>query len=235
MCSNYTPVTRADRLLSFFGALRNRDDPPLDIWPLGLAPIIRLHEDGSGNRVCDDGVFGLLPFFATELAYGRKTYNARAETVDRLASFKHAWAAGQRCIVPAESVFALNYESGSAVRWCIQKPGASPMGLAGLYRKWQHPDGREMLTFSIITVNADGHPIFERMHKPGDEKRMPAIIDPKDYGAYLARPVDEARALLKPWHGPLETFAAPLPPRAPRSAGIRSAPPSNDEPQGDLV
>lgn len=90
MCSNYRPVTRADRLLAFFGVTRERDEAPVDIFPLGLAPFIRRAEDGLGNKRVDDGVFGLLPHFAKELAYGRKTYNARSETVATLASFKHA-------------------------------------------------------------------------------------------------------------------------------------------------
>ena len=71
MCSNYVPVSRRDRLLAFFGVTRERDDEPVDAWPLGLAPFIRLAQDGSGfERVVDDGIFGLLPAFATELAFG---------------------------------------------------------------------------------------------------------------------------------------------------------------------
>ena len=119
MCSNYRPVTRADRMLAFFGVERAREEPPQDIWPLGLAPFIRLAEDGSGQARCDDGVFGLLPHFATELAYGRRTYNARSETVHRLPSFRDAWRRGQRCIVPVECVYEPNWESGRAVRWAV--------------------------------------------------------------------------------------------------------------------
>src|SRR6185436_19962494 len=72
MCANYVPVTRRDRLLSFFGVERDRDDPPADTWPVGVAPFIRLAESASGpERVVADGLFGLLPHFATEVAYGR--------------------------------------------------------------------------------------------------------------------------------------------------------------------
>ena len=101
MCSNYRPVTRLDRLLTFFGVERDRDDPPEDVFPLGLAPFIRLRRDGvgdAGSRIVEDGVFGLLPSFASEVAFGRRTYNARSETVSTLPSFRDAWRAGQRCI-----------------------------------------------------------------------------------------------------------------------------------------
>lgn len=214
MCANYRPVTRMDRLLSYFGIERAPGQPtPPEIWPLGMAPFIRLHEDGSGNKVIDDGLFGLLPHFAKELAYGRKTYNARSETVDRLPSFKDAWARGQRCIIPAEVVYEPCYESGKAVRWAIQQPGDVPMGLAGIYKRWRAPDGRQLFTFAMLTVNADGHPVYQRMHAPGEEKRMVVILDPAEYDHWLRCSPEEARQFFRPWEGPLDARPAPLPPR----------------------
>src|SRR4051794_5191335 len=177
MCSNYRPVTRADRLLTFFGVERGRDEAPQDVFPLGLAPFIRLRKVGasdggeaadSGNRVCDDGIFGLLPHFAAELAFGRKTYNARSETVAVLASFRDAWRAGQRCIIPAECIYETSWETGKAVRWRIGQPGEVPFGIAGIHASWRHPDGREMSTFAMLTINADAHPLMSRFHRPGE-------------------------------------------------------------------
>ena len=229
MCSNYRPVTRSDRLLTYFGVERARDEPPVDVWPLGLAPFIRLAEDGSGNKIIDDGLFGLLPHFAVELAAGRRTYNARSETVAKLASFRQSWANGWRCIVPAEAFYEPNWESGKAERWIIQQPGGVPMGIAGIYRKWRHPDGREVFTFSMLTVNADGHSVMQRFHKPGEEKRMVVILDPQDYGQWLSSPVEEVPAFFKQRHGTLEARPAALPPRAPRSSSIRTARPTPPE------
>ncbi len=228
MCSNYRPVTRSDRLLSFFGVTRERDEPSVDVWPLGLAPFIRLAEDGSGNRVVDNAVFGLLPHFQAEMAAGRKTYNARSETVAKLPSFRESWSNGWRCIIPAEAIFEPNWETGSAVRWVIQQPGAFPMGIAGIYRKWRHQDGREVFTFAMLTVNADGHPVMQRFHRPEDEKRMVVILDPKDYGAWLSCSVAEAPSYFRQWTGILEASAAPLPPRAPRASSVRTAKPRQD-------
>jgi hypothetical protein len=52
MCANY-PVTRLDRLLTFFGVEREPgvDETAPEVWPLNLAPFICLAEDGSGNRI----------------------------------------------------------------------------------------------------------------------------------------------------------------------------------------
>src|ERR1700756_4287383 len=131
MCSNYRPVTRLDRLLTFFGVERDRDAEPDDVFPTDMAPFIRRSVEGQeGGRpalVAEDGMFGLLPWFAREVQYGRRCYNARRETVAPLPSFRDAWARGQRCIVPAEAFYEPCYESGRAVRWRIGQDGDVPM------------------------------------------------------------------------------------------------------------
>ena len=222
MCSNYKAVTRLDQLASFFGASRNALDAPLEfnseIWPLGLAPMIRLDE--NGRRRVENGQFGLVPHWAKELAYGRRTYNSRSETVAKLPSFRDAWKRGQRCIVPAEAIYEPCYESGKAVRWCIEQPGSVPMGIAGIWV--DHPtlkykDGKTVLSFSMLTVNAQGHPVFQRMHGPEDEKRMVVILHPDDYDNWLTCSPDEATRFFKQWMQPLNAYPKALPPRKPRT------------------
>lgn len=234
MCSNYRAVTQSDRLLQFFGVMREKNQPPVDTWPLGLAPFIRLHEDGSGNRVCDDGIFGLLPHFQTEMAAGRKTYNARSETVATLASYRESWKKGWRCIIPAELIYEPNWETGKAVRWSIQLADRYAMGIAGIYRKWTGPDGNQAFTFAMLTVNANGHPVMQRFHKPGEEKRMVVLLAPQEYGAWLSCSVDEAPRFFKQWTGSLVAQPAPLPPRAPNTSSGRSVVPPPKDDNGQL-
>lgn len=217
MCSNYKSVTKVDSLVSFFGVAPERARVPAElvdeVWPLKLAPIIRLDE--NGRRRVETGMFGLLPHFAKEVTYGRKTYNARSETVASKPSFRDAWKRGQRCIIPAARIYEPNYESGKPVRWAIEKEGG-PMGIAGVYA--DHPtlklaSGDPVLSFAMLTVNADGHPVFMRMHAPEDEKRMVVILSPDDYDAWLTSSPDEAKDFFRQWHGPLIAYAKPLPPR----------------------
>jgi putative SOS response-associated peptidase YedK len=228
MCANYVPVTQSDRLLEFFGVVRDRSDAPVDVWPLGLAPFIRKAEEGSGNSIVEDGVFGLLPYFQAEMAAGRMTYNARSETVATKRSFRDAWKKGQRCIIPAEAIYEPNYESGKAERWRISLPNSEPMGIAGVYEKWTDPNGRQHMTFAMVTVNADGHPVMQRFHKHDDEKRMVVILSREEQGEWLRCSVTEAPRLFKRWEGPLEVTPALLPPKAPKSTNgkvVRPMPP----------
>jgi hypothetical protein len=57
-----------DRMLTFFGVERGKDKPSADVFPLGMAPFIRLSREGQegGNPalVAEDGMFGLLPAWA---------------------------------------------------------------------------------------------------------------------------------------------------------------------------
>jgi putative SOS response-associated peptidase YedK len=78
------------------------------------------------------------------------------------------------------------------------------MGIAGIYRKYSGPDGREMFAFSMLTVNADDHPFMRRFHAPDDEKRMVVILEPEDFEQWLTCPVAEAKErFCKQWHGEL--------------------------------
>jgi putative SOS response-associated peptidase YedK len=212
-----------DRMLTFFGIERSREDPPPEeAWPLSLAPFIRLaegEEGGVGERVMETGQFGLVPFFKkTELQFGRRTYNARSETVATLPSFRGDWGAGRRCIVPAEAIFEPNYESGKAVRWRISLPGDVPMGIAGVYSSWRDVEGKQHFSFAMLTVNADGHPVMGRMHAPSEEKRMVIILEPSDYGRWLSCSVADAPSYFRRWKGPIDAVSDPLPPRGKRTA-----------------
>ena len=234
MCSNYRPVTRTDRLLTFFGVERERDDPPpQDVFPSGLAPMILLApNDGATPRrlvALQEAIFRFVPDFIAKVEWARRTYNARAETVATRSAFRAAWAKGQRCIIPAECIYEANYETGKAVRWAIRQAGDVPLGIAGIYEVWTTPEGDHRFGMAMLTVNADDHPFMRRFHRPEDEKRMVAVLSPSDYAAWLACPVTEAQAFLRPWHGPLEGEPAPLPPRS-KARTVEPPPPAS----GDL-
>ena len=200
MCANYLPVTAADRLAQYFGVERPPEALPPEVYPGGLAPfIVRARDRVELARDLRLGLFGLVPHWAKDLAFGRRTYNARSETVAEKPSFRDAWRQGRRCIVPVEAVFEPNWETGKAVRWKVTRKDGLPMGIAGLWGWWRAPDGREWLSFTMLTINADAHPIFNRLHRPGEEKRMVAILDETDYDAWLEAPLTRVKEFLKPY------------------------------------
>lgn len=193
MCSNYTPSKR-EQLQQYFGVAPPDSDYKPEAYPGYMAPMIRLpRADGMpGDRACALGMFGMVPHWSdTKLA--RHTYNARTETVATKPSFRNAFRHRQFCVIPASSFYEPSYESGKAVRFEIVDAEGSPFGIAGIWElKAATESGLPLLSFSMLTVNADEHPVMRRFHKPDDEKRMLIILHPEQYDEWLTCSVEEA-------------------------------------------
>ena len=61
---------------------------------------------------------------------------------------------------------------------------SSPFAVASIWRAWQEEHGF-IFSFPHLTINADTHPLLQRMHKPGDEKRSLVIVTKQNYDAWL--------------------------------------------------
>lgn len=193
MCANYLP-SRSERLQHQFGVAAPHHATGKEAFPGSMAPIVRLADDGSQARECVPACFGLVPAWA-DLKLARHTYNARTETVAEKPSFRSAFRKRQFCIVPAEAIFEPNYETGKAVRWKIGGDAGEDLGIAGIWEWRPHGghDDRPLVSFSMLTINADEHPLMQRFHKPGDEKRMVVILEPDQYDAWLHADAAAAR------------------------------------------
>lgn len=204
MCTNYRPSTR-DLIMKQFGVevpdFIFRDD----IYPGYRAPIIRLPEQGTGNVECVAANFGLIPPWSEDDKIGRHTYNARTETVGEKPSFRSAWRKRQFCLVPMLSFCEPNYETGKAVRWRIGRTDQQDFAVAGIWERWTR-GSEPMLSFSMLTLNADDHPLMGRFHRPGEEKRSLVIVPADQYRAWLEADGELARTFFS-LH-PLSEFTA---------------------------
>ncbi|MES2016981.1 MAG: SOS response-associated peptidase family protein [Pseudomonadota bacterium] len=214
MCANYTPSKR-EAFSHHYCLERAIFDLPPESFPGYLAPMLRASREAVGTIECVPAMFGMVPHWAdTKLA--RQTYNARTETVATKPSFRNAWKRNQFCIVPAENFFEPNYESGKPVRWRIEHADQRPLSVAGIWEwKPNGPDGLPLLSFSMLTINADGHPVMGRFHKPDEEKRMLVLLEPEQYQGWLAGALVSDPALYQPYPAErLVALADPMPPRA---------------------
>lgn len=209
MCANYRPASRS-LLEKYFAVTPPAAEYQPESWPGYQAPIIRA--DGQGGRVCQLARFGLIPYWARDAAISRKTYNARSETAAERPSFRHAWHRGQYCLVPMTAFYEPSWESGKAVRWRIELTSGECFAVAALWESWKNPatDMAE-LSFSMLTVNADEHPLMRRFHRPRSEKRMIAIIPPEEYDDWLHATAAFAGTFLQGY--PAEYLAAEPQPR----------------------
>ena len=80
-----------------------------------------------------------------------------------------------------------------------------------IWDKWTDPaSGELVVSFSMLTVNADEHEVMRQFHKPGDEKRTPVIIPQKNYIQWLGADVPTAPQMLS-WASMPALQAAPQP------------------------
>ncbi len=71
------------------------------------------------------------------------------------------------------------------------------MGIAGLWSVWKSPQGAPVFSYTMLTVNADAHPLMNQFHKPTDEKRMVVILPPGRYQDWLEAPVKRSIAFMQ--------------------------------------
>ena len=177
MCVHITPArpTAVQRMTG----LEPVQDYPAESFPGYVAPIIRADAESTSGLRVDLAVFGLIPSWSKNRSIGRRTYNARTETVAEKPSYRTAWRQRQFCLVPVERFFEPCWETGKAVPWSIHRQDGEPFTVAGIWDRWtERATGEIVVSFSMLTINADGHPIMGRFHRPGDERRSLVVVPP---------------------------------------------------------
>jgi len=184
MCTNYSPTKNADWVKTHVGVDLPANYPD-EAYPGFVGPIV-MKSHQSGRVACGLARFGLIPAWAKDEKISRHTYNSRTETVAEKPSFRTAWRKRQFCLILADNFYEPSYETGKAVRCRIQTQEQNPFGIAGIWDKWTDPaTGELVVSFSMLTVNADEHPIMRQFHRLVDEKRTQVIIPQENYIQWL--------------------------------------------------
>lgn len=215
MCNLYqmTPKGTAERAIGAAGRQLFGDDwEPRTVGPFGAGAFL-VPAAGGGLRAVV-GQWGMIrpgqPARQPEKRY--QTNNARIESVAEKPTFRHAWARGQRCLIPAEWYAEPNWETGKNIWWHLRRADGEPWFLAGLWSEWTDKDTGEVVpNFTALTCNCDDHPMLARLHKPDpklsadqQDKRSLVHVDPGDWERWLCGAADEALQLIRPQ--PAEVF-----------------------------
>ena len=107
------------------------------------------------------------------------------------------YSTGQRCIVPMAAFFEDDWRSGKAVPTRVFRVDGQPMGVAGLWARWTAPTGEELISYTLLTVNANSHALIHRYQHPGSEKRMLAVLNEGAYDAWLSVRVEKAKEFMR--------------------------------------
>lgn len=224
MSAIYIPVA-ASQLQRHFNVAPADFSIGQEVAPGDMAPMIRMPHPGAepGERACAQAMFGIVPHWA-EMKITSQTFSVRSEAPEGKPVFRNAFKRGRFCLIPAECFFEASYEHGARkVRYEVAHADGSPMALAGL---WEFRPATEeagaLLSMAMFTINADSHPLMRRFGRPGDEKRMPVLVDAARYDEWLHCPLEEAAAFLRQY--PADRLIARPSPKARRKQGQPSLP-----------
>lgn len=220
MCNQYVPP-EPRHIKAWFESFKPTFDYKPRIYKGYDAPILIRPQEGDDTSMpmaVRRARFGLVPFFSKSLQIPYETMNARSETAATAPSFRGPWKRRQLCVVPIQAFIEPNYESGKSQWWGIERADREPVAAAGLYDVWRSPSGERVHSFTMLTLNADTHPLMSRFHKPGKEKRSIVLLSRDDLVRWLTVGDNDAelRAYLRLFD-PEGFTAGPLPP-APRTA-----------------
>jgi putative SOS response-associated peptidase YedK len=165
--------------------------------------------------------WGLVPHWVKSASDAKlratKLVNAKSETVSTTRAFHDAWIKGQRCIVPMAAFFEDDWRGGKALPTRISRIDGQPMGVAGLWASWTGAEGETILSYTLLTVNANNHALLRRYQQPGAEKRMPVVLNEGAYGAWLTVRMEKAKEFMRQYApqwlaaNPVETKADKVP------------------------
>ena len=190
MCGRFTLTADAEQLMALFQLSFFPEEyvPRFNISPSQqVLSAVKAAEGYKAGYL----KWGLVPFWVKDAKKWKPLINARAESLEEKASFKHLLDK-RRCIIFADGYYEWKEEGGKKRPYRIVKQDGKPFAFAGL---WDKNDGEAggLPTCTIITVPANGE--LGEIHD-----RMPAIFTVREeIAAWLdkSKPFPEVRPLLK--------------------------------------
>lgn len=136
-------------------------------------PVVTCHSQNSVEVM----KWGLIPHWAKDPSIGYKLINARAESVSEKPAFRPSFLA-KRCLVPSSGFYEWEKTDDGKIPYHVTLKNKEMFSFAGLYDSWFDPEGKEIKTYTIITV--EPNELVKAIHN-----RMPALLNKKEEGAWL--------------------------------------------------
>ena len=187
MCGRFTLRASASEIAEFFELMRDLvecDAPRFNIAP--TQSILAVREASTGREPVRFR-WGLIPSWSKDTKMAASMINARAETVAEKPAFRSAFRR-RRCLIPVSGFYEWQRDGKAKTPHLISPRNAALFGFAGLWEKWQAPDGELVESCTILTTSPNE--LMATIHD-----RMPVILTPNDFGVWLDPQVDDVSAL----------------------------------------
>ncbi|MGR6034467.1 MAG: SOS response-associated peptidase [Candidatus Nitrosoglobus sp.] len=192
MCGRYVLHTSLEQIAAHFQLQKTQKiTPRFNISPSQEVPVIR---GDSQHRELAMLRWGLIPSWAKEEKTRYNMINARAETITTKPAFRGAFRY-RRCLIPADGFYEWKSTASGKQPYYIRRHDGKVFAFAGLWEHWEREPNKFIDSCTIIVTDANDliWPIHDR---------MPVILDPADYEAWLNPENQDVRilmGLLKPY------------------------------------
>jgi putative SOS response-associated peptidase YedK len=190
MCGRYLLTSPVDLLRQLFRFMERPNlGPRYNIAPTQEVPIVRLSREGDRRELLQ-ARWGLVPYWAKDAKIGNRLINARAEAIERTPAFREAYQR-RRCLVPADGFYEWRKAGKERQPLLIRRRDQAPFAFAGLWERWQQPDGQILRSCTIVTCPPNA--LVAEVHD-----RMPVILATADHDRWLDPSQGDGKALLRP-------------------------------------
>ncbi len=188
MCGRFTLFASPEQLATLF----DLPEPPILAPRFNVAPtqpvgIVRMNPN-TKQREWALVHWGLIPSWSKDPAIGGRLINARAETAPEKPSFRAAFKR-RRCLVPTSGFYEWKKVGKGKEPYFIAPADGGVFALAGLWEIWTGPDGGELQSSTILTIEAND--LMAPIHD-----RMPLILEKDDWADWLGSGAEDSPARL---------------------------------------
>lgn len=185
MCGRYTLV-KTSEVTRRFGAEQASFEvaPRYNIAPGQELPVVVRNSPNHLEMMR----WGLVPSWAKDTKIGYQMINARAEGIEKKASFRKPFQK-QRCIIPASGFYEWQKQGSRKIPHYFKMANDELFGFAGLYDIYTDENGQKLKTYTIITTEANE--IVGPVHD-----RMPVILTPEEEAIWLDPEIHDPETLL---------------------------------------
>ena len=213
MCGKFTQLSSWEDVHAFSQPLTGSAQAEVVIsTPMRTANIIRLGPEGTREMVSMRWGFAGKDDAAPTRP---KHMHARCETIERLPTFKHAFANARGILMVHTFNEGEELPNGKTKQWVITPNDGQPIAIAVVCEEWRN--GAEVLQ-TFVQVTTPANVLISRI-----TDRMPAILPREAWPVWLGETdasLDDVKALLQTyedsWAWKMTEQASNRPPRAPK-------------------
>jgi putative SOS response-associated peptidase YedK len=188
MCGRFNRRASPRDVADLFDVTVSDLPPRYNIAPTQPVAAVR-NRPGDKGRELVNLRWGLIPSWADDPKIGYRLINARADTAATKPSFRSAFKA-RRCLIPTTGFYEWQKREGMKLKqpFHIGLKNDRIFAFAGLWEEWHNPEGEVIESFTILTT--DANELMRPIHN-----RMPVILPPADYAAWLDPKQQDREAL----------------------------------------